>query len=223
MAKRLQEAEKAIENLQARSSQERSPSHRSFQEPASEIPHEILATSHEESGCSSLGGGNPIMGSPLETFNISETPASGTMNVIGNDQTHAHSTAATHATPKETLPTDLSVDEDGKICYYGPTSAVHDPPAQAMQTPESHVSNRRMSSATLADVRSSLASFGRESATWEEFALGNAALETGIPRQVMARLLHLHWTWVSPMFGWVYRPAFVSKWCLRLLVLCYQG
>jgi hypothetical protein len=49
----------------------------------------------------------------------------------------------------------------------------------------------------------------KESAIWEEFALGNASLQLGLPRQVMAKLLHLHWTWVAPMFMWVYRPAFM--------------
>ncbi|KLU83191.1 hypothetical protein MAPG_02256 [Magnaporthiopsis poae ATCC 64411] len=46
-------------------------------------------------------------------------------------------------------------------------------------------------------------------ATWEEFALGNASLQTGIPRTILAKLLHVHWTWVAPMFMWVYRPAFI--------------
>ncbi|KAK6004300.1 hypothetical protein QM012_009150 [Aureobasidium pullulans] len=47
------------------------------------------------------------------------------------------------------------------------------------------------------------------SSIWEQFALGNAARQTGMPQKVMAKLLQLHFTWVAPMFMWVYRPAFM--------------
>lgn len=104
---------------------------------------------------------------------------------------------------------DVTVDEHGEICYYGPTSAVHDPPD--MDSPASLVSTSCASALSKADMLRALNSYARESATWEEFALGNASLETGIPRGVMAKLLQLHWTWVSPMFMWVYRPAFVRE------------
>lgn len=110
------------------------------------------------------------------------------------------------ATPKEPRVIDLSVDEHGKICYYGPTSAVHDPPE--LDSPLSLPSTCG-SISTTTDIRSFPTSHAKESAIWEEFALGNAALRTGIPRQMMAKLLHLHWAWVSPMFMWVYRPTFV--------------
>lgn len=116
----------------------------------------------------------------------------------------------THATPTEPpAAAELSVDEDGKICYYGPTSAVHEP--SRMDTPASPVASAATAraSATGERARSSLAALARESRTWEEFALGNASLQTGIPRQLMAKLLHIHWAWISPMFMWVYRPAFV--------------
>jgi hypothetical protein len=108
---------------------------------------------------------------------------------------------------KEPAAADLSVDEHGEIQYYGPTSAVHDPPQ--IDTPTSQVSFNRNSVSTRADPRSTLAAQARESAIWEEFALGNASLQTSIPRQLLAKLLHLHWAWVSPMFMWVYRPAFI--------------
>lgn len=110
---------------------------------------------------------------------------------------------------------DLSVDEHGKICYYGPTSAVHDPPQE--DSPMS-VAPTSGSSSTRAEMSSYLASYVRESAAWEDFALRNAALETGIPHQVMAKLLHLHWTWVAPMFMWTYRPAFIREFFVSLRV-----
>ncbi|KAI1267803.1 hypothetical protein F5Y18DRAFT_424101 [Xylariaceae sp. FL1019] len=108
---------------------------------------------------------------------------------------------------KDIMPPDVTVDEHGEICYYGPTSAVHDPPGA--ESPASPASTTCTYSRSMADMRVALSAHARESAMWEEFALGNASLETGIPRAVMAKLLHTHWTWVSPMFMWVYRPAFV--------------
>ncbi len=60
-------------------------------------------------------------------------------------------------------------------------------------------------------------------ATWEEFALENASLQTGIPHKMLAKLLHLHWTWVAPMFMWVYRPAFIRMFFLPFLFLPREG
>lgn len=103
---------------------------------------------------------------------------------------------------------ELSVDAHGKILYYGPTSAVHDPPApEPADTSDSSALSAR------AEVRSSLAAHAKEAATWEDFALRSASTSTGIPLQLMARLLHMHWTWISPMFMWVYRPAFIRMAC----------
>ena len=110
-------------------------------------------------------------------------------------------------TPSAQKPlTSLSLDEHGKICYYGPTSAVHEP--VCLDSPSSH-SSSGVAAPDRHNARYYLSSHAQESATWEEFALGNAALQTGISRQVMAKLLHVHWTWVAPMFMWVYRPAFM--------------
>jgi len=104
---------------------------------------------------------------------------------------------------------DISFDENGEIRYYGPTSAVHDPPQK--DSPNSQISSSYSDFSSKAEARLALAAQSRESATWEEFALGNASLQTGIPRAMMTRLLHMHWTWVSPMFMWIYRPTFIRK------------
>ncbi|KAJ4212358.1 hypothetical protein NW759_011746 [Fusarium solani] len=136
-----------------------------------------------------------------------------------------HPTEAIDSTPQDSLAIDLSVDEHGKICYYGPTSAVHEP--LGLASPSTN-SLSRGDGSKRTDVRAYLVSRARESTIWEEFALGNAALQLGLSRQVIARLLHLHWTWVAPMFMWVYRPAFMRDMTtggryyseLLLLVLC---
>jgi hypothetical protein len=56
-----------------------------------------------------------------------------------------------------------------------------------------------------------LASNAMESRTWEEFALGNVAFQSDIPRDAMSKLLQIHWAWIAPMFLFVYRPAFMRK------------
>ncbi len=61
------------------------------------------------------------------------------------------------------------------------------------------------------DGRTLLTSKAIESRAWEEFALGNAALHSDIPKAVVSRLLQIHWSWIAPMFMWVYRPAFMSR------------
>lgn len=103
------------------------------------------------------------------------------------------------SSPEEVLP-DLSLDRDGKICFYGPNSAVHDPPASG--TPLPQASNYET------HARALLAAKASEARVWEGFALGRAAIQRDTPRQVIAKLLSIHWTWTSPMFMWVYRPAF---------------
>ncbi|KAI1852034.1 hypothetical protein JX265_008161 [Neoarthrinium moseri] len=53
-------------------------------------------------------------------------------------------------------------------------------------------------------------------------------MENDIPREVMSRLLKIHWVWIAPMFMWVYRPAFVRDMMtggqyyspLLLMVMC---
>jgi len=54
-----------------------------------------------------------------------------------------------------------------------------------------------------------LTSNAQESRAWEDFALGSAALQSDIPKEILAKLLQIHWAWIAPMFMWVYRPAFM--------------
>lgn len=45
----------------------------------------------------------------------------------------------------------------------------------------------------------------------EDIALGNAALRMDIPRDHVWQLLNTHWTWIHPVFMFVYRPAFIRE------------
>jgi hypothetical protein len=101
-----------------------------------------------------------------------------------------------------------------QIRYVGPTSAVHDPPSSLdLPSPQAPQFSEEPSKS---EVRSMLTSNAQESRAWETFALGNAALQTGIPQPTIAKLLQVHWAWIGPMFMWVYRPAFMRELLRRL-------
>ncbi|CZR69962.1 related to pathway-specific regulatory protein [Phialocephala subalpina] len=106
---------------------------------------------------------------------------------------------------------DLSLDEHGKaslleICYYGPTSAVHEPPKSESHLSPGVDSHNQQSKI---EIQSMLTSNARDLRAWEDFALGNLAFQSDLPRETISQLLQIHWTWISPMFMWVYRPAFM--------------
>jgi hypothetical protein len=109
----------------------------------------------------------------------------------------------------EGIPPDLIVDKNGEIHYYGPTSAVHDPPQPQLDSSLAQASSALPGSSSRSEFFSTLMAHAQESKIWEEYALGNASLQTGIPRHIVANLLRMNWIWVSPMFMYVYRPAFI--------------
>lgn len=205
LMKRLEEAEKTIAELRAGQVQPSSDEGISPRVPSSHTsPPRHTIQSH-------IPPPSNLARNETATSNVPETglPSILDQELLPPPQ-HNTPQVNPHTSAKEPVATELSVDEHGKINYYGPTSAVHEPPrpAQIDSSPEPQASTR---ASARADARASLAAHAREAATWEEFALGNAALQTGIPRQLMAKLLHIHWNWVSPMFMWVYKPAFIRE------------
>lgn len=207
MAKRLQEAERTINELRQDS-------------PSVSQAAEVSLPVDNNPGQSP---GEPS--SPETTRNLAEDALESHADVRPTDSvTSSSQTFGEHGTvfspepvqtgltisipPEDQIATDLSVDEHGKICYYGPTSAVHNPPE--LTTPAS-LSSTCDSFSSMMSARTFLSSYSKESSIWETYALGNIAGETGIPRPTLGKLLQIHWTWVSPMFMWVYRPAFMRK------------
>lgn len=170
MAERLQDAERAVTELQA------------MLRDRPEAARESLAP---------------------HAFPESHAASSVTANFMSD--TNAAAPSPNDEGPSEDrLLSDLSLDANGSLCYYGPTSAVYAPVGSDQMPGNSPGSNTRSS-------RAQLASNAIQARTWEDFALGNAAVQTGIPQTLLSRLLHIHWTWVAPMFMWVYRPAFMSE------------
>lgn len=207
MAKRLQDAERTISELRrdspsvpqapemslpVESSPVRSPGERSSPEAAPNQAGDAPKSPVEAQPRNSVT-------SPGQNFGEHD-------RVISSEPAQAHLTIS--VPPEGQITTDLSVDENGKICYYGPTSAVHNPPDLATPTSLSSTCN---SFSSMMNARTFLSSYSKESSIWETYALGNIAGETGIPWATLAKLLQIHWTWVSPMFMWVYRPAFMRK------------
>jgi hypothetical protein len=200
MAKRLQEAEDALAVLQARGissagevgSVPPSPSPQCNQAPR--IPP-------EEPGPPSCGASAEAAPRALPAVVTSTAPP-----VFPSERLPANAPApACRGALDGTVSSELSLDENGEIRYYGPTSAVHDPPG--LEPARTQTSSSAPGGPSRAETRLALASLARESAVWEDFALENASKQTGIPRRMVAKLLHLHWTWVAPMFMWVCRPG----------------
>ncbi len=100
----------------------------------------------------------------------------------------------------------ITINRSCKISYYGPTSAIHDPPSLGEPSPQPQDYDEQSSKLS---IRNLLISNAEESRSWEEFALGSASLRSDIPKPVIAKLLQIHWAWIAPMFMWVYRPAFM--------------
>ncbi|KAH8725732.1 fungal-specific transcription factor domain-containing protein [Phaeosphaeriaceae sp. PMI808] len=188
MAQRLQEAEETIASLQAQGKPSPCEDTHSRLSPS---PRIAIAPTEATAGLGMTPPPSIVSAKEHSTFQPRDQSTNPPMTYSG--------------TSKEALPLDLSVDENGEIQYYGPTSAVHDPPQLQRESLITHVSSVASGGSSRSEIQSALMTYAQESKIWEEFALGNASLQTGIPRQIMAKLLHMHWTWVSPMFMYVYR------------------
>lgn len=207
MAKRLQDAERTIHEL-------RRDSPSVSQAPEMSLPVESSPVQSPGEGSSPKTAPNQVSDAPKspEEAHPRNSVTSFSQNLGEHDTVLSSEPAQAHLTisvpPEGQITTDLSIDENGKICYYGPTSAVHNPPELA--TPMS-IASTCNSFSSMMNARIFLSSYSKESSIWETYALGNIAGETGIPRATLAMLLQIHWTWVSPMFMWVYRPAFMRE------------
>ncbi|KAI0466777.1 fungal-specific transcription factor domain-containing protein [Xylaria cf. heliscus] len=207
MARRLQEAEKTIMKLQTTRANIWSPfeSLTVEDDQQGQLPPPITDVQAEEHAGSNLIKDSVYVPYPL--------PASTAMNHPHSDSQAKSASGMNKDTPAKTTEAQMpgiSVDDRGEICALGLTSAVYDP-SSSTTNHLSTTSTFTTGSTPLAKVgmHSYLAYYCKESSMWEDFALGNASLQTGMPRQRMAKLLQVHWTWVSPMFAWVYKPAFI--------------
>jgi hypothetical protein len=198
MAKRLQEAEQAVAAMSARADRRSSETIK----PHLDAPRAVAIVQQSSPRPPPFEFNRaPIdrVLSPREANVTEEMPAIARSWEGGNSA----SSQVGGSTLKDSTAPELTVDEHGSIRYYGPTSAVHEP------SPAMLDSGSPASVSPVADTRNSLAVHARESTIWEEFAIGNASVQTGVPRQVIAKLLHIHWTWVGPMFLWIHRSAFI--------------
>jgi hypothetical protein len=191
MAKKLQDAEQVIARLQA--AQAAAQSAAESANGALDVSRtDTLSTGPSPRSCADLQAEQQ----QSETFKSTHT----------NSDSYLTQVTLPESVSSGSLISDLSLDENGKLCYYGPTSAVHDPPTiESISTTDQQYDSPSAKS----NVRSMLTSNAMESRAWEDFAVGNAAFRSEIPRPTLSHLLNLHWSWVAPMFMWVYRPAFM--------------
>ncbi|KAK9416533.1 putative Zn(2)-C6 fungal-type domain-containing protein [Seiridium unicorne] len=178
MAKRLEEAEETIERLR-RSTETRTPA--------------VI-----NRGCVQYNANEARSIQPQPSDTSAPLPWS-------EEDPPLDTTQAGGSAPEIVLP-DLSLDQDGKICFYGPTSAVHDPPDLDSPASQPSTHSNKLSKG---EANIYLAARSKEAENWETFALKQAALRSDVPYPVIEKLLKIHWTWISPMFMWVYRPAFI--------------
>jgi hypothetical protein len=183
MAKRLQEAEQALAVMTARVDG-RSSESTALQVDAANLVDTAQQSSPRPSPPERSRAPIDRVLSPRETISTEEIPA------LSRSWENGISGPSQAGRPILTDPAAAEL-------------TVHEP-SPAMLEPDSSTN------ASLADDTCiSLALHTQESAIWEEFAIGNASVQTGVPRQVIAKLLHIHWTWVGPMFLWIHRSAFI--------------
>lgn len=186
IARRLEEAERTIAELR-RVDETKRP-------PVSDRRRRKLQTSQKD-----VAGPT----TPCSTSALATTSAEAwSEETVAPEYTEAGSPSA------EIMLPDLSLDREGNICFYGPTSAVHDPPA--LDSPASQATTYS-SRESKSKAGAYLTARAKDSQDWETFALKQAALQSDIPFPVIEKLLTIHWTWIAPMFMWVYRPAFIRE------------
>ncbi|BAE62024.1 unnamed protein product [Aspergillus oryzae RIB40] len=100
--------------------------------------------------------------------------------------------------PEQILLSDLSLDENGKVC----------------NTPTQKAPCMSIDPVAIWIALLLWSYIRRPRTTTGRINKRNAAIQTDIPRQMISKLLQIHWTWIAPMFNWVYRPAFM------LVVMC---
>ncbi len=201
MARRLEEAEQTIAALRGKTPIEP-------REACLNVAGGTYADSHTlEGGDLSVEVTNSTVCCPVQTPDAGAAQVTMSPSVDSPISIPAHVGLGATKAPSHTSLPDLSLDQDGKICYYGPTSAIHNPPD--LET--SHAgSGRETDESKWLETSALLAAKAHETESWEPFALKIASIQTDIPRPVIAKLLQIHWTWISPMFMWVYRPAFIG-------------
>ncbi len=201
MARRLEEAEQTIAALRGKTPIEP-------KEPSLDVAGGTGVNSHTfEGGDLSVEVTGSTVCPSVQTSKAGAAPVPVSPSIDSPISIPAHVGLVVTKTPSQSSLPDLSVDQDGKICYYGPTSAIHNPP----DLENSHAgSGRESDESRWLETSALLAAKARETESWEPFALKIASIQTEIPRPVIAKLLQIHWTWISPMFMWVYRPAFIG-------------
>lgn len=100
----------------------------------------------------------------------------------------------------------LSVDAEGGIRYHGPTSLYATPEFTKARTTTSTPDST--SSPYNSDARTQLVRNAWEQRNLEPLGASALSREAGLSSEIVQYLLDCHWSWIQPLFNFVYRPAF---------------
>jgi hypothetical protein len=134
-----------------------------------------------------------------------------------NDSSHQRLEASPQSRKEEDdWVSQISVDIHGGVSFHNPTSAIHEAPS-----PQDNVNSRGRESVPVtnddvnekqARTRLSLVSNAATQRRLETLAVQNmTASQTELSSTLVTEFLNFHWCWIYPMFMFVYRPAFTSK------------
>lgn len=106
--------------------------------------------------------------------------------------------------------TDISVDDHGGIAFHNSTSAVHEPPINGADTPlrQNPTASGRSSPQDDHRMKRDLVLNATHQRQIEHLAIANSAVKINMPKEISLELLNYHWSWIHPLFLFVYRPAF---------------
>ena len=106
--------------------------------------------------------------------------------------------------------TDISVDDQGGIAFHNSTSAVHESPMDAdhVTLRNNSIGSGRSSPPDDQRMKLDLVINATHQRQIEPLAIANSAVKINVPKEISMELLNYHWSWVHPLFLFVYRPAF---------------
>ncbi|KUJ22219.1 uncharacterized protein LY89DRAFT_638427 [Mollisia scopiformis] len=110
---------------------------------------------------------------------------------------------------RESALDELSVDENGKVQYFGATSRFYVPTEHTTQARGQAELDRSSDFVDATKHRTWLQSSSKLQKSWERLAFANLQNErSDINPQLAADLLQIYWAWQHPLHNCVYRPCF---------------
>ncbi|KIW34073.1 uncharacterized protein PV07_00873 [Cladophialophora immunda] len=120
--------------------------------------------------------------------------------------TNAQDSSMSTSGAPDSVESRLAVKTTAKSDYYSSTSAV--------DTPSQKITSTAAGGEDSVSLRTRKESLMRDSLHWQSFeniAVEIASIHLHLPAKTIQQLLQTHWTWVHPVFMFVYRPSFMKN------------